>query len=475
MDTKDSLVNRKPAVAGQFYPADPKELRNQLVELFAKAQPNQCSNVIAIIVPHAGYVFSGGVAASAFNQIDTGRSYDNIFVIASSHHELFDGASIYTDGNYLTPLGEVKVNLELARKLKKENKVFDFGSALHNNEHALEVELPFLQYHMKKDFSIIPIMVGTQKEGTCKKIGEALKPYFNSNNLFIISSDFSHYPAYKDAIRVDKATADAILANSPALLIATMQSNEASSLETSLCSWPSVLSLLYMTQNNPDITTKLIQYKNSGDSPEGNKDNVVGYNAIAFSLKNDGQSGQSFINLTKEDKQELLMIARSTLEIYLKQGKTPEFDASHLSKNLLQACGAFVTLNKDHNLRGCIGRFTSDEPLYKVVQEMAIAAATNDYRFDQVQYPELKNIKIEISVLTPMKKIKSIDEIILGKHGIYIVKGSASGTFLPQVATETKWTKEEFLGHCARDKAGIGWDGWKNADIYIYEAIVFEE
>jgi AmmeMemoRadiSam system protein A len=118
-------------------------------------------------------------------------------------------------------------------------------------------------------------------------------------------------------------------------------------------------------------------------------------------------------------------------------------------------------------------RFEPNIPLYQVVIEMAVAAATEDYRFSPISEKELDEVEIEISVLTPFKKIKSIDEIELGKHGIYIMKNGRGGTFLPQVATSTGWSLEEFLGHCARDKAGIGYTGWKDADIYTYEAIVF--
>ena len=106
---------------------------------------------------------------------------------------------------------------------------------------------------------------------------------------------------------------------------------------------------------------------------------------------------------------------------------------------------------------------------------MAIASATQDSRFNKVQASEIKELKIEISVLTPLRRIQTADEFILGTHGIYIRKGNSSGTFLPQVATQTGWTKEEFLGHCARDKAGIGWDEWKTAELYTYEAMVFGE
>ena len=145
------------------------------------------------------------------------------------------------------------------------------------------------------------------------------------------------------------------------------------------------------------------------------------------------------------------------------------------TQKMLAPSGAFVTLTIDGKLRGCIGRFDADQPLYKMVQEMAVSAATRDYRFSRLTKKELGQAHIEISVLTPMKKILSPDEIVLGKHGIYVKKGSRGGTFLPQVASQTNWTVEEFLGHCARDKAGIGWDGWKDADLYTYEAYVFGE
>jgi AmmeMemoRadiSam system protein A len=171
----------------------------------------------------------------------------------------------------------------------------------------------------------------------------------------------------------------------------------------------------------------------------------------------------------------LLKLARETIVQYVTKGTTPEVDATKLSSTLNTPCGAFVTLNKNHVLRGCIGRFEPNMPLWTVVKLMAVASATQDYRFEKVEPKELSQIKIEISVLTPLKRIKSIDEFILGKHGIYIKDGNAHGTFLPQVADKSGWTKEEFLGHCAQDKAGIGWDGWKTAELYTYEALVFGE
>ncbi|MGM0497646.1 MAG: AmmeMemoRadiSam system protein A, partial [Bacteroidota bacterium] len=199
--------------------------------------------------------------------------------------------------------------------------------------------------------------------------------------------------------------------------------------------------------------------------------------AIGFFKNNENpkKDNDMSFQLNKEEKDTLLRIARKTLDKYLNEGVIPDVDQSKLTETLREETGAFVTLNKKGELRGCVGRFEPGLPLYQVVQKMAVAAATKDMRFPQVEPEELDNITVEISVLTPMQKIESKEEIALGEDGIYIKKGANSGTFLPQVAEKTKWNKEEFLGHCAQDKAGIGWDGWKDADVYKYQAIVFHE
>lgn len=468
--------DRQPAVAGQFYAGDFATLNIDLKKLFEKALPKQVSDVLAIIAPHAGYVFSGEVAATAFNQIDTEKEYKDIFVIGSSHHSYFEGASVFCEGNFITPLGTVEVDTALAHKLITENPVLKNYNDAHWTEHSLEVQLPFLQYKMKKPFRIIPIVIGTDSPAVCEKIAKALAPYFNDDNLFIISTDFSHYPKYTDAVKVDKLTTEAIESNSAKKLLEILKSNEKlniSNLATSLCGWTSVLTMLYITENLKNINISKLQYKNSGDiTLYGDTSRVVGYNAIVVTTQKETE--QEF-TLSETDKKNLLKIARNTLEEYIKNGATPKIDTSDFSNTIKQNCGAFVTLHKDGKLRGCIGQFTAKKPLYQIVQDMTKAASTEDYRFSKVTAAELESIDMEISVLSPLKLIKSVDEIEMGKHGIYLMKGNSGGTFLPQVATETGWTKEEFLGHCAQDKAGIGWNGWKDADIYIYTAIVFGE
>lgn len=473
---QETLKNRKPYAAGRFYTDKPAELKIQLQQIFSTAvQKKNGTTPLAIVVPHAGYVFSGGVAASAYNQIDPNQKFEHIFIIGSSHVMTFPGASVYCSGNFETPLGIVPVDMKLGKKLVAENKILKDFPEPHLNEHSIEVQLPFLQVHMKTDFKIVPVIIGAYNAETSKKLAEVFKPYLNDKNLFIISSDFSHYPEYDDAKKADMAIADAILSNKASKLLADLDANEQknySGLVTSLCGWTSVLTLLDMTENMPGITTDLIQYKNSGDSSYGEKDRVVGYCAISFTQD---KNQEKKFSLSSTDKQFLLNLARKTITEYVKNGTTPEVNTSDLSTTLKTPCGAFVTLNKNHSLRGCIGRFEPEQPLWKVVQLMAIASATQDYRFEKVQPKELSQLSIEISVLTPLKRIKSIDEFDLGKQGIYMKKGKSTGTFLPQVATQTGWSKEEFLGHCAEEKAGIGRNGWKTAELYTYEALVFGE
>ena len=472
------LTDRPTYAAGRFYPSNPDELRNTLKGLFEKSKPKSVDSVLAIICPHAGYDFSGEVAASGYKQINPEKKFENIFIIASSHQVSFMGASIYNLGDYATPLGKVRVNIELANKLIKENPVFTFNPDADKNEHSVEVQVPFLQYWMKTDISLVPIVLGTQSAQSCQKIAAALKPYFNENNLFIISSDFSHYPKYEDAQAVDKTTCDAILSGSADKLLKTLQENGEKTilnLATSLCGWTSVATLLYLTGNDPAYKFVPVDYMNSGDSKYADKSQVVGYWSIAVTQKEKKVSQSSEFSISLKDKKELLKIARSAIDEKVKDNKMSEINPRGYSKTLMTPSGAFVTLKEHGELRGCIGRFTSEEPLYKVIREMAIASATQDTRFDPVAENEIFRLEIEISVLSPMKKINSVDEIVLGKHGIYLKKGMSAGTFLPQVATETGWSREEFLGHCARDKAGIGWNGWKDAEIYIYSAEVFSE
>jgi AmmeMemoRadiSam system protein B/AmmeMemoRadiSam system protein A len=475
--------DRDPVAAGRFYSANKETLINDLTTLFSTCVKTQSDlKVRAIISPHAGYVYSGKIAASAFSVLQKNAGYKNIFIIGSSHIMSFDGASVYNTGDYITPLGRMKVNIDIANKLKNENKRFNFPVTAHLQEHGIEVQIPFIQFYFKNEISIVPIIIGTNNKSTIKEIAAALKPYFIPENLFLISSDFSHYPSYKDARETDNITADAIVSKNSENFLNTLNINsskEIHGLATSMCGWTSGLTLLYLAEGDPGLAFRKISYCNSGDSQYGNKEEVVGYYAIELVEENKNKMANpgdpEELKFTKEEADKLISIARNSIRSRLFDNKKLTVNPENLPAVFKRNMGAFVTLKIDGNLRGCIGRFTSPDPLYQVVGQMAISSAFEDSRFSPLTKAEFEKTEIEISVLGPLIKINNINEIVLGKHGIYIKKDFRSGTMLPQVATENGWTVEQFLGYTARDKAGLGWTGWKDADIFIYEAVVLEE
>ena len=318
---------------------------------------------------------------------------------------------------------------------------------------------------------IVPIIISTNDFQKLQQIAETLKPYFTDENLFIVSSDFSHYPSYDDACAVDAKTGKAIESGDVSQFIATIQANARSgirNLATSACGELAIVTLMLMMDSQYQV--KHLLYQNSGDIDNYDPTRVVGYHAFAI-LRGEEKT----FSLSDKEKKTLKDIAYNSIKDSL-DGKPVAVANSSLfilHSSLKEKCGAFVSLHKQGRLRGCIGHFGEDVPLYEIVAEMARAAAFEDPRFQPVTHDELDDLDIEISVLTPMRRIQSLDEFQLHKHGIYIKKGYRSGTFLPQVADEVNWTKEEFVGHCSQDKAGLGWDGWRDAELYVYEAIVF--
>ena len=461
----------RPATqANRFYTGDARELSEE-VDSFLKlhAKDRQFEHVAALIVPHAGYYFSGNVAATAYQSIADGNTYKRVFLLGPSHHEWLDGASVNTEFDYYaTPLGNVKVDVETAQKLIETDSLFTYQPKAHDREHCLEVQLPFLQRRMKDVPPIVPIIISTNDFRKLERIAETLKTYLTEENLFVVSSDFSHYPKYEDACEVDARTGKAVESGDIERFISQLEENARSgvrNLATSACGELAIATLMLMMQDG-GYEVKHLLYQNSGDIDNHDHSRVVGYHAFAIVRR----ATQEFA-LSDEEKLMLKNIALTSIKDSLDGKRIAE--PTTLSATLKQKCGAFVSLHKKGRLRGCIGHFGEDVPLHEIVAEMARAAAFEDPRFMPVTKDELDDIDIEISVLTPMRRIQSLDEFQLHKHGIYIRKGYRSGTFLPQVADEVNWTKEEFVGHCAQDKAGIGWDGWKDAELYIYEAIVF--
>ncbi len=471
-----TVTDRQAVFAGTFYPASRTALESQLEALFKTARPATPKGTVqTLIVPHAGYDYSGIVAASAYKTIPADTPYKNVFIIASSHRAQFKGSSIYPGANYITPLGKAGINQEITSALIRDHKNIFYNKEAHDREHSIEVQLPFLQYHLKQMPPIVPVVMGSSSLAEAIELAAALLPYFTPENLFVISSDFSHYPAYNDARRIDKISGDAILAKNPETFYNALRkasSEPVKNLLTPSCGWSSIMTMLYMADRKEELDLIPVLYQNSGDSEIGDKERVVGYWAIAGTIISPEERPFS---LSIKEQELLIDISRSTLEAYISKGSLYEVNQGELTSNLKQARGVFVSLYMGGRLRGCIGNFSPEKPLFALVQEMTIAAATHDNRFAAVESPELPYISVEISVLSPLQKISSIEEFEPGRHGIYVSKDGRSGTYLPKVAEQTGWSKEELLGHCSREKAGLGWDGWKEADLYVYEAIVIGE
>jgi hypothetical protein len=197
----------------------------------------------------------------------------------------------------------------------------------------------------------------------------------------------------------------------------------------------------------------------------------VGYNSIVITRNQ--KADEHLFHFSDDEKRGMIAAARSAIYSALRM----DYDGDITPVGILKekGYGVFVTLHLNGRLRGCIGRFTSSDSLYETIQDMARSAAFSDPRFPSLSRSEAPRIDIEVSVLSPLKRISSVDEFKLGRDGIYMIKGSRHGTFLPQVATETGWSTEEFLGHCAQDKAGIGYYGWKDAELYTYQTEIVNE
>ena len=503
--TREPVV-RPATQANRFYDGNAQRLSQEVDSFLALHRGSADSRrVAALIVPHAGYYYSGNVAASAYMALNPKQPYKRIFLLGPSHHEWLDGASVNTEADYYaTPLGDVKVDRETAKKLttdladrtdsfsttnytnytnleaeKDSERVFFYRPEAHDREHCLEVQLPFLQRRLGDVPPIVPIIISTNDFQKLSRMAETLKPYFTDENLFVISSDFSHYPTYEDAYEADGKTGKAIESGDVGQFIAAIEENARSgkrNLATSACGEFAIITLMLMLDSNYEV--KHLMYQNSGDIGDTDHSRVVGYHSFAILRNGNDGIGRTRTNtdfvLSENDKKMLKEIALQSIKDSL-DGKSVSVRDSLMQDYpmLSKKCGAFVSLHKHGHLRGCIGHFGEDTPLYEIVAEMARAAAFEDPRFMPVSREELDDIDIEISVLTPMRRIQSLDEFELHRHGIYIRKGYRSGTFLPQVADEVSWTKEEFVGHCSQDKAGLGWNGWKDAELYVYEAIVF--
>lgn len=465
---------REPVVAGTWYPDNPDVLSNQLRRYLENAKQEKIAGkVVALVSPHAAYQYSGQVAAYAYKLIE-GKTFDSVVVVSPSHRVDFKGASLYDRGGYRTPLGIVPVDTELSKKMMKIWKGIQFLPEAHSQEHSLEIQIPFLQVAIRS-FKLIPIVMEPYWSWeTCQSLSFAISETIKEKKVLLIAStDLSHFHSYKEAVRLDKMVLKHLEEFDPEGLGRDLRGGRCEA-----CGGGPVITIMLAAKALGANRGKVLKYLNSGDVT-GERSRVVGYaSAVLYKagggeekMKEERRVGID-LGLNEGEKRMLHHIAKTVIENKVKGRPSPEFkiDSPILKENR----GAFVSLHKKGQLRGCIGYIEGHGPLHKTIEEMAEAAAFRDPRFMPVTEKELPDLDIEISVLTPLKKITNMNEIEVGKHGIYIKKGWFSGLLLPQVATEYGWDRQTFLENTCQ-KAGLPSNAWKEKDteIYIFSADIF--
>lgn len=469
---------RKTAAAGRFYPDEPAKLE-KFVSAFLKEGASPSGRCAGLLVPHAGYEYSGAAAGSALAWLKA-ADFDTLVILATGHTMALAKGALLAEGSFDTPLGPVEIDAAFCRELLKEKKLFEDSPRAHAGEHAVEVQLPFLRVLKDGAVKIVPILFNTDDEALLEEAGRAIGRAMKTRKaLLCVSSDLSHYPPGNIAEMSDRSVLlglrQALRNANPgyfhqanALLLA----KAAAHLDTTACGQAAMTAgaaaALELGCNDFELSCYTHSGKVSGDDSA-----VVGYGAGFFTEVSPKPAGG--LELDARMKADLLALARKSIEGCLKTGKTaeqpldprPEFN---------QPAAVFVTLTIGGELRGCIGSLEPRGALTDMAAAYACAAALEDPRFEPLTAAELKKVNIEISVLSPLERVAGPAAIKPGVHGVYVKSGGRSGTYLPQVWEHFK-TKEEFLTSLCQEKAGLAAGAWKEKStaLYVYAVDCFSE
>lgn len=469
-------------LAGSWYPGSREELGKDIDGYLSRVEGTLPDEVRALILPHAGYRYSGQTAAFGIKTI-AGRKFSRVVVMGPSHRVRMENAASVPDvTHYATPLGEVPLDLRFISELRR-HAVFRNVPEAHRGEHSVQIEVPLLQRALG-EFVLVPIVVGQLDLETARTMAGILSGLVDGDTLVVASSDFTHYgPNYgfipfreevEERIEeLDLGAYERIADKSAEGFFDYVEKTEAT-----ICGRMPIGILLAML--SPAWEAHRLDYTTSGRIT-GDFRNSVSYLSVAFSgrwsrakpvVPDTMEAG-----LTDEEQRQLLRLARGTLSSFLETGEVPSPEALgiEITPNMKATRGAFVTLNKHGRLRGCIGEIFPVRPLYRAVQLNALNAGLRDRRFPQVTAEELAELEFEISMLTPPRPVASYEEILIGTHGMVLEKRGRRAVFLPQVAPEQGWGLEETLSHLSR-KAGLPEDAWQEGTSFtVFEALVFGE
>lgn len=455
---------RYPYVAGQFYPAEASVLAQQISDYLKKARletkVSGNKSFKALILPHAGYDYSGLTAALGYNKIK-GDSIQSVVLIGPYHQAHFPGACPWPSGKWMTPLGAISIDEDMAKALQQDNPLFNAPISYHEKEHSLEVHVPFIQTLFPKA-KLVPILISDPHYA--KTLAKTLAKFVNKENVLVIAStDMSHYHPKQKANQIDSDTFKSLKKGyEQDNFIPLYEGIDHNDIQ--LCGAAAVMTLLELSKLLNWGDFDVFAYHDSGETT-GDDKSVVGYGAIGVTAKKEE-------GLNEKQRMNLLYMARQTLQDFLNTGKSPVFSVDDPA--LLLPRAVFVTLrDKTGDLRGCIGRFIPDEPLYKAICHMAIDAATQDSRFSPVTLKELDQLVIEVSILSPIQQVASVEDIHYGKNGVILSQGSHRGVFLPEVANSFP-NKAAFLSELCSQKVGLNRKCWQDPKTTI-ETFTTEE
>ncbi|MBI4677411.1 MAG: AmmeMemoRadiSam system protein B [Elusimicrobia bacterium] len=457
MSRLPASVPRPPAVAGQFYPGEPRAIAKAVARLLEAAPRREPGDVVALISPHAGLDYSGGVAAAAYRALPAG-AFDSVVIVGAGHRKAVAGAAIYP-GDYGTPEGMLPFDRELAEGLLEASPLIAADASAHGGEHSVEIQVPFIRQTLGP-VKAVGLVMNTDELANVVRVGMALAEAVRGRKtLLVASTDLSHFPSGAMADLVDATTVEALATMEPATF---WLSNELlldrglPGLATTCCGAAGAAAVLIAAKELGATELQVLERVHSG-TVAGEKDarRVVGYAAAAFVRSKKPRGPRTH---TGEEQAELLDAARQSIRCYLAEGKAQTAPLSRFPRLNLPG-SAFVTLTEANgDLRGCIGDLEPRQSLFESVCRNAVAAAVRDRRFPAVTAGELGGIRIEVSVLSPQrtahwKEVKPGD-------GVRIERGGRAGVFLPQV-----WEKlahvEEFLSTLCAHKAGLPPDAYR--------------
>ena len=418
---------RNPVVAGQFYPASESQLRVMIEGLVDEEAEKE--EVIGLVSPHAGYVYSGAVAGATISRV---RLKDTFIIMGPSHTGMGKPFSIMTEGTWKTPLGEVEIDSELSKQILASSSHLEEDSLAHLQEHSVEVQLPFLQY-FKPEFKFVPVVLAHATGAVYKEIGRGMASAIKESGkevVLIASGDMTHYEPQESARRKDTQGIEAILDLNEDELLRRVEE-----LSISMCAYAPAAVLISAAKELGATRAELVRYQTSGDTT-GDYSSVVGYAGIII-------KGSEMSPLVK--------LARETVESCVRSGKRAE--PEKLSPEMEERAGVFVSIHKLGQLRGCIGTFEAAEK--NVAEETisnAIGSATGDPRFPPIAAEELGDLDYSVDVLTSPEPIESKEQLDPRKYGVIVEAGWRRGLLLPDL--EGVDTADQQIEVC-RQKAGI--------------------